>query len=105
MIDTMKRTSTRQYIVIKVRGPLSIITGEKLEVPFRRVMSIKDLHKYLVDKYMDIAEEKGLMEVIKNLDSQNLILVNGREINTLDGLETHISPGDEVVIINYTHGG
>jgi len=58
-----------------------------------------------MEEYLDAAKEMGLQEVIENLDSHNLILVNGREVNTLDGLETNISPGDKVVIINYTHGG
>ena len=34
-----------------------------------------------------------------------LILINGREISALDGLETLIKGGDEVVLIPVTHGG
>jgi len=34
-----------------------------------------------------------------------LILINGREISALDGLETLIRGGDEVVLIPVTHGG
>ena len=101
----MRKTYTEQYIVIKVRGPLSTITGERLEIPYSKARNISELHNYLVENYMDKAIEKGLREVIENLDSQNLILVNGREINTLDGMNTVISPEDEIVIINYTHGG
>jgi len=46
-----------------------------------------------------------LGEVLERLDSQNLILVNGREISALKGIDTEINPGDEIVILNYTHGG
>ena len=101
----MKRMSTEQYISIKIRGPLSDITGRELNIPPDRIKTIKDLQNYLIEKYIVLAKEKGMEEVVKNLDSQNLILVNGREINTLDGLDTNISPGDEIIIINFTHGG
>ena len=34
-----------------------------------------------------------------------LILVNGREINVLDGVGTVVGDGDEVVFVPVTHGG
>ena len=34
-----------------------------------------------------------------------LILVNGREISVLDGLETAVKDGDEVVFVPVVHGG
>ncbi len=105
MIDFMKRTYIERSIRIKVKGPLSIVTGEYLELPADKVRTVRDIHKYLIQNYKDMAIEKGLGEVVENLDSQNLILVNGREINTLAGLDTNIGPDDEIVIINYTHGG
>ncbi len=34
-----------------------------------------------------------------------LILVNGREISVLNGLETDLRDGDEVVLVPVVHGG
>jgi len=34
-----------------------------------------------------------------------LILINGKEINVLNGLETMLQDGDEVVFISILHGG
>jgi len=34
-----------------------------------------------------------------------LILVNGREISVLQGLETEVNDGDEIVLIPVSHGG
>jgi len=34
-----------------------------------------------------------------------LILLNGREISVLDGLETVVSDGDEITLIPVSHGG
>jgi len=37
--------------------------------------------------------------------SDALILVNGREISILDGLETKLCDGDEIVFVPVVHGG
>ncbi len=34
-----------------------------------------------------------------------LIIINGREVNTLKGLETKVKDGDLVAFIPVTHGG
>ncbi len=34
-----------------------------------------------------------------------LILVNGREISVLEGLETKLKDGDEIVFVPVVHGG
>ena len=35
----------------------------------------------------------------------NVILVNGREISSLSGLESELQDGDEVAVIPLIHGG
>jgi molybdopterin converting factor small subunit len=37
--------------------------------------------------------------------SNAIILVNGREISVLNGLETNLSNGDEIVFVPVVHGG
>jgi len=34
-----------------------------------------------------------------------LILVNGKEISVLQGLETEVNEGDEIVLVPVSHGG
>lgn len=34
-----------------------------------------------------------------------VILLNGKEINVLKGLETEVKDGDEIVLIPVSHGG
>lgn len=41
----------------------------------------------------------------EELKSNMLILVNGREISVLDGLETKLKDGDELIFIPVVHGG
>jgi sulfur-carrier protein len=40
-----------------------------------------------------------------NSNSNSLVLVNGREISVLNGLETKLKDGDEIVFIPVVHGG
>jgi molybdopterin converting factor small subunit len=37
--------------------------------------------------------------------SNSLILVNGREISVLNGFETKLNDGDEIVFVPVVHGG
>ncbi len=37
--------------------------------------------------------------------SNSLILVNGREISVLEGYETKLCAGDEIVFVPVVHGG
>jgi molybdopterin synthase sulfur carrier subunit len=41
----------------------------------------------------------------EELRSNALILVNGREISVLDGLETKLKDGDDLVLVPIVHGG
>jgi len=37
--------------------------------------------------------------------SNSLILVNGKEISILNGIETKLNDGDEIVFVPVVHGG
>ncbi|HDO42088.1 MAG TPA: hypothetical protein ENH03_04220, partial [Candidatus Bathyarchaeota archaeon] len=42
---------------------------------------------------------------LKDPRPNTIILVNGKEISVLSGLETEIEDGDEITIIPIIHGG
>lgn len=42
---------------------------------------------------------------LEDLRPNALVLVNGKEINTLNGLETVLDNNDEIVLIPVSHGG
>jgi len=66
--------------------------------------SVSDLVNELVKKVPEM--ERGLVDPqLGNPDPTALILVNGREIGVLDGLETRLKDGDEVVLVPVVHGG
>jgi molybdopterin synthase sulfur carrier subunit len=57
------------------------------------VKEVPELERSLVDQQLEDPRPNAL------------ILVNGREIGVLDGLETRLKDGDEVVFVPVVHGG
>ena len=53
------------------------------------------------------AESKGLLidPELNDPRPNALILLNGREIGVLNGLETLVNDGDEITLIPVSHGG
>ena len=92
-------------VEISFKGPISIVTGRRLVIELREKARVKDLILELNKAFLDKAREKRLEEVIQNLESQNLILIDGREISALEGVETPLREGDKITILNFTHGG
>ena len=54
---------------------------------------VPELKRNLVDQQLD------------DLGSNTLVLVNGMEISVLNGLETRLKDGDEIVLVPVVHGG
>ena len=90
---------------IKFKGPISLVTGEKLTLNLPENAKISDLINDLRRKYLRKAEIKSLDVVFRDFTAQNLILVNERDISALKGVETKLKQGDAIMIINFTHGG
>ncbi|MCS7119960.1 MAG: MoaD family protein [Nitrososphaerota archaeon] len=65
---------------------------------------LSDLIKKLVELYPNL--KKALLDPdLEDPRPNALILVNGKEISVLDGLNTKIKDDDEIIIIPVTHGG
>ena len=92
-------------ITVKFVGSLRHVSGvNELALSRKAGCSVKKL----------VTEIAGELPELKRslIDSQledprpnALILVNGREISVLDGLETRLMDGDEVVFVPVVHGG
>ena len=91
-------------VTVKFIGALRHASGANSQVVDCEECSVKEL----VDKV-----SKKLPALRRNLIGKEggvlrpnaLILVNGREISVLDGLETALKDGDEVVFVPVVHGG
>ena len=92
-------------IDISLRGPISLVTGPKITLDLPKGSKISDILEVLRGNYVAKAREIGLEEVFLNLKSQNLILVDGKEISALHGKETDVDASSEIYLVNFTHGG
>ena len=86
-------------------GSLRSLSGEEIvTLELQKRLSLKEVIKR-------ITEEKPKLNVVfvlsqpEKLRTAVLILVNGKEISVLKGLETTIMNGDELVFVPVLHGG
>jgi len=64
----------------------------------------KEAIKQIIEKFPKI--ERALIDPeLDDPKPNTLIIVNGREISVLNGLETLLKDGDEVVFVPVSHGG
>jgi molybdopterin converting factor small subunit len=83
-----------------------------INVKIRTLGVFKELFggKLLTIKLKKDASVKSVVQKLAGSEvndvwSNALILVNGKEISVLDGLETIVSDGDEIVLLPVSHGG
>jgi molybdopterin synthase sulfur carrier subunit len=92
-------------ITVKFIGSLRSIVGKsKINIMFEDAVSIREATRRIVEKL------PTLKRVLIDPDRENsrpnvLIIVNGKEISVLNGLETMLKDGDEVVFVPVSHGG
>ena len=80
-------------------GKDQVVIGLKEPTAVRRVI------QKLVEGFSDEFKRAIIDPELNDPRPNALILVNGREISALKGLETKAYDGDEIVIIPVTHGG
>ena len=92
-------------ITIKLVGALRYTLGtntltfnrekcESVRELIKEVAKLKpEIRKTLIDQQLDDPRPNAL------------ILVNGKEISVLEGLDTILNEGDEVVLVSVVHGG
>ena len=75
-----------------------------LTLNYREDLTIKDL---LDNIGAEIPQLKRIFsdQDLNDAKSNSLILINGKEISVLNGFETKLSYGDEIVLVPIIHGG
>jgi len=92
-------------LTIKFIGALRKISGKtQLTIEYQQDMSVKELVTKLSQEMPEL-EKTFRDDSLNDSRSNALILVNGREISVLNGLETNLSNGDEIVFVPVVHGG
>jgi molybdopterin synthase sulfur carrier subunit len=92
-------------ITVKFLGALRHISGVgELALNVKDAISIKELMNEIV-REISALKQSLIPQQLEDLRSNTLILVNGREISVLNGLETKLKDGDEIVFVPVVHGG
>jgi molybdopterin synthase sulfur carrier subunit len=92
-------------LTIKFIGALRHLSGKtQLTINFQEGMSLKELVTK-ISQQMPKLEKTFSDQQLNDSRSNALILINGREISVLNGLETKLKDGDEIVFVPVVHGG
>ena len=92
-------------ITIRFIGSLRASSKKnKLSLDFENAVSLREVVNKLIEEQPKL--RRALID--SELDDPRtnvLMLVNGKEIGVLNGLETKLKDGDELVLIPVVHGG
>ena len=92
-------------IIVKFVGAFRGLSGrDKLDIPHKDAIALKDIVKEVAEKLPQLNHALVDPE-LQDPRPNTLILVNGREISVLNGLDTMLKNGDEVVFVPVVHGG
>jgi molybdopterin converting factor small subunit len=94
MLLTVKFLGALRHISGKTQLTLSLQDGASIKIAIGAIC--QELPS-LKPTFSDLA--------LNNARSNSLILVNSREISVLDGYETKLCDGDEIVFVPVVHGG
>ena len=92
-------------ITVKFIGALRHVSGvDELTLDSKKDISIRELMNEITQE-MPALKRSLIDQQLEDPRPNALILVNGREISVLNGLETNLKNGDEIVLIPVVHGG
>jgi MoaD family protein len=92
-------------VTVKLVGALRHLSGKtQLTLSFNDGQSVKDVVDSLTREFPALKHTFSDGD-LNDAMSNSLVLVNGVEISVLDGYETKVSDGDEIVFVPVVHGG
>lgn len=92
-------------LTVKFVGALRHVSGKThFTLNFQDGISIKELIGNISQEMPELKRTFSDHE-LNDSRSNSLILVNGREISVLNGYETKLNDGDEIVFVPVVHGG
>ena len=92
-------------ITVKLLGVFRGISGKsKLAMKFKGTVSLTDAIEKIVEE-MPKLKRVLIDPELEDPRPNTLILINGKEISILNGLETMLKDKDEVVFISVLHAG
>jgi molybdopterin synthase sulfur carrier subunit len=95
----------KMALIVKFLGSLRHVSRvRELALDYKERFSIGELVNELAEELPEL--KRSLIDrQLEDPRPNALILVNGREISVLNGLETQLKDGDEIVFVPVVHGG
>ncbi|MDH7478094.1 MAG: MoaD/ThiS family protein [Candidatus Bathyarchaeota archaeon] len=92
-------------VTVNFIGAFRTISGrDKIAIKIKGTMPLKEVVKKMIEKVP--ALKRALVDSeLEDPRPNALILVNGKEISVLNGLETLVKDSDEIVLVPVIHGG
>ena len=92
-------------LTIKFIGALRHLSGKtQFTITFQEDITIEELVNEISQELPELKHTFSDQE-LNDSKSNSLVLVNGREISVLNGYETKLKDGDEIVFVPVVHGG
>ena len=92
-------------VIVRLLGVFRGLTGKSQISLNLKKPTVRSAVLKLVESLSIEAKHLLVDPELNDPRSNALILVNGKEINVLKGLETELKDGDEVALIPVSHGG
>lgn len=95
----------KMEVTARFLGVFRSISGKnQLTIKFKDAVMLRDAVRRIVEEMPEL--KRALIDPeLEDPRPNTLILVNGREISILNGLETILKDGDEVVFVPVLHTG
>ncbi|MBC7129646.1 MoaD/ThiS family protein [Candidatus Bathyarchaeota archaeon] len=92
-------------LTVKFLGSFKHICGRnRVIIDVKKSITIKELILKIVDTFPSL--KNALIDPeLEDPRPNTLIIINGKEISVLEGLNTLLKDGDEVVFVPVLHGG
>ncbi|RLG92521.1 hypothetical protein DRO34_02380 [Candidatus Bathyarchaeota archaeon] len=103
----MIKMDTKTTVKIELVGVLRKTYGKEAEEKAVKgtTAKIRDVIRKLAENSSQEFKRALIDPELQDPRPNTLILVNGREISVLEGLETPVKNGDKIVLISVSHGG
>ena len=89
-------------IIVRVYGPISSTIGKRHEVEVRNGAIVGSVLRIISEK---TGQNRGFLGDFRIGSHDLAIIVNGKNIDILEGTKSKLDDGDEVVIVQATSGG
>ena len=94
------------HIEVKLLGVFRELSGKsRITVEFEDAVTVKKVVQRLTETLSSSFKEALIDPELSDPRPNALILVAGKEIGVLQGLQTMLDDGDEMVLLPVAHGG